>query len=704
MVALRSFVGCLAVACLGVAAPPSASRAGEIFWNGGAGDGLWSSAANWDLARAPANDDQLRFGGSVGLTPTNDIAGIELISINFTPGASSFTLGGQPITLGNAFYPTIGNGSSSLQTIDNAIVLEQETYISTGPAGLVLNGPIETNGFQLDDQTANGATLTINGPISGSGYIRQWGIGSASGTPPILLLGGANTYTGDTEVGGIVRTLGSNVLPDQSRMFVPTNGTLDIGAFDDRVGVVSLSGGTLTGTTGVLTGSEYRLGSGTADVILGGSANLVKTGLDSTIATLNRANLYTGTTTLTGGTLSLGASERIQDVSALIFAPGQFTQGTFQLNGFTETVASLAGTAGTVDLGSGQLALTGAASTSYSGVISGAGGSLTRAGTGVLTLNGNNTYAGTTTVSGGTLRLGNNERIADASALVVTGSGIFDLAGHTETVRSLAGNGRVTLGSGVLAVAPGSGTATSFSGVISGSGGVAKSGAGSLELTGANTYSGATTVTAGTLALPNGLGSAGAAITVTAGAELSGSGTIGRTLNNSGHVRGPNEAGKILTLGDDLFDDVTGPGSYSGNILFGADFSPGSSAAQVSLENAAFAPGARLLLELGGKVAGSDYDQLLASGTVTLDGVLLVSLIGGYTPNVGDSFTLIRAASILGSYSIVQLPTLTDAYWQIEQTPTLFSILAVPEPGTAGLLLLGLVALRFCSRTQRHTT
>ncbi|MBL8384075.1 MAG: autotransporter-associated beta strand repeat-containing protein [Burkholderiales bacterium] len=135
----------------------------------------------------------------------------------------------------------------------------------------------------------------------------------------------------------------------------------------------------------------------------------------------------------------------------------------------------------------------------FAGVISGTG-ALVKQGAGSMTLNAANTYTGSTTISGGQLNIGATERIADASAVVMSSGTTLALGGFNETVGSLSGAGSVTLGSGTLA-AGGNDASTTYAGVISGTGGFTKLGAGAMTLSGANTYSGTTLISEGTLAL-----------------------------------------------------------------------------------------------------------------------------------------------------------------------------------------------------------
>jgi len=162
---------------------------------------------------------------------------------------------------------------------------------------------------------------------------------------------------------------------------------------------------------------------------------------------------------------------------------------------------------GSINLSEGNTARTltigGTGNTTVSGVIANGGtgaGGLTKTGSGTLTLSGANTYSGATSVNGGTLALGANNVLANSTAVSVAAGATLNLNNYSDTIGSLAGAGAVTLGSGTLTISPAAGS-TTFSGSISGTGGLTKAGAGTLVLTGANTYSGATTVNAGTLSL-----------------------------------------------------------------------------------------------------------------------------------------------------------------------------------------------------------
>lgn len=161
----------------------------------------------------------------------------------------------------------------------------------------------------------------------------------------------------------------------------------------------------------------------------------------------------------------------------------------------------------------------------FAGTISNANGTiaLTKTGTGTQTLSGANTNTGATTVNGGTLALSGGSAIADTAAVSLANSaGVSLLLNASETIGSLAGGGttggNVNLQGNTLTVA--NATSTNFAGVISGAGGLVKEGVGTLTLSGANSYSGNTTVNAGVLSLASAFLADSSTVTIATGAVL----------------------------------------------------------------------------------------------------------------------------------------------------------------------------------------
>jgi autotransporter-associated beta strand protein len=191
------------------------------------------------------------------------------------------------------------------------------------------------------------------------------------------------------------------------------------------------------------------------------------------------------------------------------------------LASFNQTIGSLAG-AGSVTLGSAVLT-TGNdnTSTTFSGTISGTGG-LTKIGAGTLVLTGNNTYSGLTTITAGTLQLGD-------------GGTSGSILGNVLDNASFAVNRSDTF---------------TFGSVISGTGAFQQNGTGTTVLTAVNTYSGPTFVNAGTLVVNGSI--ANSSVTVNSGATLADIGTVGATTINSGGTFAPGTSPGTMTVQGNL--------------------------------------------------------------------------------------------------------------------------------------------------------
>lgn len=210
--------------------------------------------------------------------------------------------------------------------------------------------------------------------------------------------------------------------------------------------------------------------------------------------TLTGTNTYSGGTTFAGGTLSVSRDASLGAAAA----PLSFDGGTLQVTGlgFTATTRPI-----TWANGGGGLDIADPANTfALDQSLAGSGG-LTKLGAGTLALSGTNTYTGATAIAAGTLRVSGGQAIGDRSAVLIGAGATLALA-DSETVGSLAGQGRVALGARLTA--GGDDTSTSFAGTLDGTGGLTKAGAGTLTLTGASTYAGGTAIAAGALQLGDG--------------------------------------------------------------------------------------------------------------------------------------------------------------------------------------------------------
>jgi hypothetical protein len=164
---------------------------------------------------------------------------------------------------------------------------------------------------------------------------------------------------------------------------------------------------------------------------------------------------------------------------------------------------------------------------------------------------------------------------------------------------------------------------------------------------------------------------AGGAINLLAGTTMELNGAL---LVNNGTVAG--------TVNVNYGSLAKGTGDYDiVNVNEGGVYSPGNSpgistAASVEFQNGLFTSGApRLVMELGGTMPGSQYDQLHVSGALTLNGTLDVHLVdlgaGLFSPNAGDTFDILDWGSLSGAFSAIQLPAIGGALaWNTSQLYT----------------------------------
>jgi autotransporter-associated beta strand protein len=197
--------------------------------------------------------------------------------------------------------------------------------------------------------------------------------------------------------------------------------------------------------------------------------------------------------------------------------------GTFNISFLTAagtTAGSIEG-AGNYVLGNKSLTVgSNNLSTEVSGVISGAGGSLTKVGTGTLTLSRNNSYTGGTTISAGVLQIGNGGATGTfGTGNVVNNAALWINRSNNYTIDA----------------------------VISGTGEVQQNGTGTTVLNGANTYFGATTVNAGALIVNGSV--ANSVVTVNVGATLGGNGVLGGLNVNGGTLSPGTSIGTITVQG-----------------------------------------------------------------------------------------------------------------------------------------------------------
>ncbi len=448
--------------------------------------------ANFDVNDTVANSFSGMMGGALSLTK-GGAGTLTLSHINDYSGITTINGG----TLSIATDANLGTAPASATT--GSLVLNGGTLATTANVTLNSDRGISLGASGGTFDVANATSLTYNGIAAGAGTLTK----TDSGT---MILGGVNNYSGGTTVvAGILKDGIANTLPAATTLTVSGTGTFDLNGFAQTVAGLA-DGGV---TTGIVTDSgaaaTFTVNNSAADIftgLIGGSLSLTQSGAGT--LTLGKADSYSGATTISGaGTLKDGIANALPTSTTLTVGG----TGTFDLNGFAQTVGGLAdGGVSTGTVTDGGVAATftvnDASANSFSGLIGGAL-SLTKTGAGTLTLVQASTYTGTTTISAGTIQDGIANALPAATSLTVSGTGIFDLNGFAQTVAGLADGGVATgivTDSGAAATfTVNDAAASSFSGQIGGALSLTKTGAGTLILSYADTYSGTTTIGAGTV-------------------------------------------------------------------------------------------------------------------------------------------------------------------------------------------------------------
>lgn len=418
----------------------------------------------------------------------------------------------------NALAGNVSIGGGTLR-LDAANQIPNTSTVTLSSGSLDLNGNAETiSSLTFNGGTASqgGATLTLSGAgtvltmrnvtlpgpvtIGGNATYDATNVGTATISGNVNLNAGTRTFTVnhnasntiDMTVGGII----SNGAVVKSGA-----GVLEFTGANTYFGGTTVSAGTLQGNTsslvGLITNNSAivfdQTTNGNFTGIISGSGTVTKQ--NSGTVSIGLAQSYSGTTTVSAGTL------RALNLNVFPASSNYVVNGTLDLNGFSQQIASLSGS-GTVSTGGGGvLTIALNSDSTFSGAITGIGG-LAKEGPATLTLSGSASYAGATTILG-TLRGGAANAFSVASNHSVGGT--LDLGGFDQGIGGLNGSstGIVALGANTLTCL-GFGADTFFSGTITGVGGsftLQSSNTLTFSSISPNTYSGLTTVASGTLAL-----------------------------------------------------------------------------------------------------------------------------------------------------------------------------------------------------------
>jgi autotransporter-associated beta strand protein len=487
------------------------------------GDGLWSDPANWldgvvaDAAGMPASFATLALGGN----RTVDLDA--------------------PVTVGSLSFGDLGNAFG---------------WTVSGTPALTLDNAGGTPSVTVEQQVAR-----LEVPLAGSN-------GLAKGGPGTLVLTGSATYGGNTAVNGGTLQLGDGT----------TNGVVASGLYQLGAGTTLRVDQASLGNAAILGGGwTTRLrGAGTLRLRVGGGWPANNWGPN-----LANSNLFdpafTGTLHLELGRTDVspanfgGISTVVVESGAQFLSWSGIYPQAWVLSGDGAGEAGYPGAlrvaAGSIATFTGPVTLAadasmtsqdGNSSMTVSGVISGPHNLWKTSNSGLLVFSAANTFSGTMDVFGGNLRLDHalalqNSTLLGSLGLVQFGSAV---AGNAFTVGGLGGTRAYALtntGGIPITLAVGNNHAdTTYSGTLSGAGGLSKIGNGTLTLASAQTHTGNTTVSGGTLRVnnPTGSGTGSGTVTATVGGTLGGTGSIAGavTVNNGAALApGDNGAGTLAT-------------------------------------------------------------------------------------------------------------------------------------------------------------
>ena len=628
--------------------------------------------------------------GTLSLSGANTYSGGTTLSAGTLNINSAAALGTGTLTINAG---TINNNSGS------AITLSNNNAVTLG-AGLTFTGTndlnLGTGAFSMGGAprtvTVNGGNLTVGGVVAdggGSRVLTKAGAGT-------LTLTGSNTYTGGTVITG--GTLSTNLL-------AAGGAASGIGDSSNVASKLIISGGTLQYTGGAQStdrlfqiGQTTAGGAGTIDASGTGALNFTNAGNvgygttnqtrtltlsgtntnDNTLAALiadngtglvaltkngtgkwilSGTNTYTGITTINNGLLSVatigngGVAGNLGQATAaasnLVLGGGtlQYTGSTASTNrAFTLTAATTSSI--DVQLAGTTLTISGASATTS--------GALTKIGAGTLTLSGTNAYTGLTNVSDGTLAYGISNALSTGAVTVDGAAAILSVGDFSDSVGAVtvANGGSITGTSGVLTS---TGTFEMQSGTVSailGGSGIAlnKTTAGTVTLSGANTYTGVNTVSAGILRATTSaqaLGTGAATVSLAGGTLQLANGTgLNFARNTTVTTTGSTITSDRLTSGAGLTHTLgtLAIGAQTLNISAGSNVNSGTAGVTfgtttLSANEATFDVGSDANLTLGA-VGGAFSMVKQGTGTLTLNTTSTRTTTAGSTTLTAGTLTL----------------------------------------------------------------
>ena len=586
---------------LGILGAVARITVGGLDWavnSTNAGDGIVVPYAGYTPLATTAGTDTANSQSLAAATTLTGSRTTNTLRLSSAGGAATFDIGtGNTLTL---------TGGGLLLTGNNAVTLNNGTLRS----GTAVSPELIIHNYAGQPVTINSALGFGVSATTGQTHVNLSG-------PGTTILAGTNNYGGVTYVNGgtAVVTSGANL--------------------GGANGIINVASSLITSPAVTLASATLPVGFGPGSRLLGQTVNSISG------VTVTLGGNATAAIASPGGTASWATANSI-----ILNRATLKVDGTFSL-----TQSNAAGAAGgtmtlnlttTVNGSGGTIEVTGSNILTVAGNTNGPG-ALTKTGPGTLlyTTGSANSATGPTIVQEGTIRAGISTALSFYSNYTVGALGTIDLAGvattnTNQTVGSLSGAGTITnSGTGPSTLNVGSiFKSTVFSGLIqngTATTALTKIGTGSLTLSNANTYSGATTVEAGGLIANNTSGSATgpSTITIRSTGFLAGTGSVAGNVTLSG----------TLSPGDPNAADTTDDLELTGNVTCNAN--------------------SGLLFEIGGTAPGT-YDQIKVTGTLGLSSLqdVTLKLLSGYTPAAGHSFALATAGTLTAPDVAFTLPAL----------------------------------------------
>ncbi|MDE2361899.1 MAG: autotransporter-associated beta strand repeat-containing protein [Hyphomicrobiales bacterium] len=597
---------------------------GQTWIQGGAlwlGDGVnLGTIANTSqvIADAPLNFNEpsaivfdRSVSGSSGVAQYGPGAVTLTGNLTYTGGTYVFggvlALGPGASLANSAFVDLLSFGTP--ETFDISKASGNQTVqglIGDASASLVLGANSLTIGTPGQAYPTSFGQSGFAGVISGTGGVTFQG-------SDIYTLSGANTYSGATNVlAGTLQAGATNTFSPNSTFMIAGGATLDLNGFSQQLAGLTSSGSTALVTNNATTAATLTVGlnnvsSAFSGVIQDGAGALAltKTGVGS--LQLGGSATYSGATNVLAGALVGASANAFSANSAMFVAAG----ATLDVGSTSQTVASLTGAAGSVVNTSCECTsvLTFGrdnASTTFAGLLSDRGGTLAlvKQGSGVFTIAGANKFSGGLTIQSGEVVVLNGGGLGsgdvsmfDNTTLAFRGTFVVP-----NNIRFVATDPTIDSGTGVV----------TQTGVISGPGALTKIGSGTYILNAANTYTGNTLVSAGTLEVDGSIAPS-PLTTVASGATISGTGVVGAlTVQSGGTVTTGASASPYATL------SATGPILLQSGATYLVNVSPAAASLLTTTGTASISgAGVTVALAAGAYNAAQKYTILTAARGLT---------------------------------------------------------------------------------------